>query len=96
MSDALIQRLVSEIRAAILLLNREDKGGHAITPDQADDRARNIVQGLMVNYEIRELPQVAAVDFNDPLIAGRPIGHSWSCKCSQGCADYHLKLKERI
>lgn len=85
-------RLVAEIRAGILLLN--DKGGK-VTPEQADERARNIVQSLIVNYRIEELPHAAAVDWNDPTIVGKPVGHGWSCRCDT-CADYHLKIKERV
>lgn len=84
MTDAVISRLIADIRAALLVLNQR---GAKVTPEQADERARNIVQSLVVNFEVRELPRMAAVDFDTPLIVGRPVGHSWSCRCDR-CDAY--------
>jgi hypothetical protein len=74
-----IQRLILEVRDAIMVLNQR---GVVVTPSQADERARNIATGLIASYNMRPLPGPYTVDFADERISGRPIGHSWSCKCT--------------
>jgi hypothetical protein len=51
MSRALIDALVSDITDGILVLKSRD--GVALTTGQALERARNIVAGLMGNYDIQ-------------------------------------------
>lgn len=54
--DALIDALVADVTAGILVLRTRD--GVAVTTGQAMERARNIVAGLMGNYEIQAVESV--------------------------------------
>jgi hypothetical protein len=51
MTAALLEDLVADITDGILVLRERD--GVAMTTGQAMERARNIVAGLMGNYEIQ-------------------------------------------
>lgn len=65
--------------------------GVEVTDEQAEERANNIVAGLLGNYLVVELPpepvEAEAPEWWTPLIEGRPVGHSWSCRCTR-CHTY--------
>jgi hypothetical protein len=48
--EALVAALLADARANILKLN---DAGVRVTPEQADERARNWVMGLLGGYEVR-------------------------------------------
>jgi hypothetical protein len=48
--------LINDVADGILVLRSRD--GVPITDAQAQERARNIVAGLLGNYSVRELPPV--------------------------------------
>lgn len=50
----LAQRLLRDVAAGIAVLATRD--GVPLTEAQVEERARNIVQGLMGNYDIRDWP----------------------------------------
>lgn len=54
--------LVDRVRSQILVLNRDH--GHAITSEQATERARNIVAG------INEIFDIACEEAGDDIVAG--------------------------
>lgn len=53
MSEELAREMIADVTAGILVLRLRD--GVDITAGQAIERARNIVAGLVANYEIRRL-----------------------------------------
>jgi hypothetical protein len=111
MNDLDLTRLVDIVATGIRVLVK--RGTCQLTEDAIYDRARNIVQAVIVNFELRALPAMpdgvperideglahpqelpalkvkewARLDFDTPLIDGRPIGHTWSCQCTK-CHTY--------
>jgi len=54
--EALVIALLADARANILKLNDV---GVRVTPEQADERARNWVMSLLGGYEVRALPPLS-------------------------------------
>lgn len=98
MAVDLVAVLLADVAEGVRVLRVRD--GHPLTEEQVIDRARNIVTGLLGNYDVRPLPRPASLDWDDPLvhgprvsgIPGIPPGHSWSCRCDR-CSN--AKQKER-
>ena len=86
-ADRDLENLVRIVADGIRILRTRD--GVAVTDAQCTERARNIVSAVLVTFELRALPPVPerVPDWRTTLIEGRPIGHSWSCKCIP-CSDY--------
>ena len=90
MSTVDIEKLVQLIAAGLRVFRTRD--GKPLTDEECLERARNIATHVIVGYEMRELPALppamtvkewARLDFDTPLIEGRPVGHTWSCQCTK-------------
>ncbi len=54
-----------------------------LTEGQMEERATNIVAGLLGGYSIVPYaPLGAPPDWETKMIDGIPVGHSWSCQCT--------------
>jgi hypothetical protein len=110
----LVAALVEDIAAGIRVLRTRD--GKPITDEEAEERARNIVTGVLLNFTVFEKapvrlgtgPEVTDainrlakqmgefggqpnyIEWQTPLISGRPVGHSWSCRCPP-CEEYKAR-----
>jgi hypothetical protein len=65
-TESLIDSLVGDVVGYLVALREPHYGGVPITDEQAWERARNVVAGLIGNYRIERLPDEAA-----PLVTGK-------------------------
>lgn len=67
--------------------------GVEVTDEQVEERANNIVAAIVGNYMVVPLPDAhtAGFDWDTSFIAGRPLGHTWSCMCTR-CAAYKARV----
>lgn len=77
-SPQLVAALLKDVSDGVRVLRER---GVLLSDAQILERARNIVNGLICNYEIKPVPEAARLEWATPLIEGRPVGHGWSCRC---------------
>lgn len=88
MTPELQRKLFEDVLSGLRVFNTVDKLD--IPEELLQARACNIVAGLVGNYFIVAHPEherAEATEWWTPLIEGRPVGHSWSCRCTQ-CHTY--------
>lgn len=89
-------RLLKLIEDGIRVLRTLE--GVPVSDAQCEERANGIGAQLLGNYLVVELPaepvEAEAPEWWTPLIEGRPVGHSWSCRCDR-CDTYKRSTKER-
>lgn len=76
--------LISLVADGLTVLRVRD--GVPLTDEQIEERAVNVVAALVGNYEVAPM-------FETPLIAGRPAGHSGSCRCDR-CDTYNRSVRK--
>lgn len=89
-----IEKLVNLVAEGVRVLRSRD--GVPLTDDQITERARGICTIVITNYEMRELPELGlhmTIDFDDPAISGKPVAHTWSCKCDK-CDTYNRSVQK--
>lgn len=91
MTPELQRKLFDDLCEMVRVLR--DRDGFPLTDEQIAERATNGVAGLIGNYLIAEWPREppANFDWNTSYIAGRPLGHTWSCLC-RSCAEYKARV----
>lgn len=64
-----------------------------VSDEQCEERANGIGAQILGNYMVVPLPDAhpAGFDWDTSFIAGRPLGHTWSCMC-RPCAEYKARV----
>ena len=106
MKNAILERLIRDIADSIRVLRVRD--GVAVKEEQVQERARNLATILVVNFEMRPLPEHGGrLDWNTDLISrhpkvvelselakqGKPRGHGVSCRCDR-CDSFNRSVKQ--
>lgn len=74
--------LLDDIREGLLVFRKRD--GIPIADDLIEERALNILTGLLGNYSIQKLPAIVTAHWPMPKVKTKPVGHLSSCECG-GC-----------
>lgn len=83
--------LLKIVEDGVRILRTRD--GVQVTDAQCEERANNIVAALVGNHMVIPWPDEPPADFdwNTSYIAGRPLGHTWSC-LRRSCAEYKARV----
>ena len=91
--DVDLEPLVDMVADSVYVLNTRD-GIAAVTPEVAKERARNIVQKVIVHYELRALaPVPERIPTWDTPREEPPYRHIWGCRCGN-CPGEFPKVAE--